>query len=61
MLIAIAKNLVQALVRNAPVYAPVNISGLKMLKPIMLLLQDNPHLTRQQLDNLRGKVPRYIQ
>ncbi|MCF4008532.1 hypothetical protein [Rheinheimera sp. UJ63] len=61
MLIAMAKTLVQALVRkppvNASVYSPVNIAGLKTLKPIMLLLQDNPHLTRQQLDNLVGKVP----
>ena len=62
---AIAKNLVQALVRNASVNAsvntPVNIAGLKALEAIMLFLQHNPHLTRQQLDNLVGKMPWYIQ
>lgn len=61
MLSAIAKNLVQALVRNASVNAsvnaPVNIAGLKTLEAIMLLLQHNPHLTRQQLADLIGKVP----
>lgn len=61
MLSAIAKNLVQALVRNASVNAsvdtPVNIAGLKALEAIMLLLQHNPYLTRQQLADLLGKVP----
>lgn len=61
MLSAIAKTLVQALVRNASVNAsvnaPVNIAGLKTLKPIKLLLQHNPYLTRQQLADLIGKVP----
>jgi hypothetical protein len=61
--------LVQVLVRNASVNAPVNasvnapvnIAGLKTLEAIMLLLQHNPHLTRQQLANVVGKVPSYIQ
>ncbi|MBV2130618.1 hypothetical protein [Arsukibacterium indicum] len=57
MLSVIAKNLVQALVRNASVNASVNIAGLKTLEAIMLLLQQNLHLTRQQLDNLVGKMP----
>jgi len=61
MLSAIAKNLVQALVRNAYVNASVNIAGLKTLEAIMLLLQHNPHLTRQQLANVVGKVQSYIQ
>lgn len=61
MLSVIAKNLVQALVRNAYVNASVNIAGLKALEAIMLLLQHNPHLTRQQLANVVGKVQSYIQ
>ena len=53
MLSTIAKTLAQALAQNAP----VNIAGLKTHEAIVLLLQHNPHLTRQQLDNLVGKVP----
>jgi hypothetical protein len=60
MLSAIAKTLVQALVRNVSVNAsvntPVNIAGLKALEAIMLFLQHNPHLTRQQLANVIGKA-----
>lgn len=64
MLSTIAKTLSQALVKNAPVSvpvnAPVNISGLKTLEAIMLLLQQDPHLTRQQLADMIGKDLRTI-
>lgn len=69
MLSTINKTLAYALVQNAPVSAlanaplksaPVNIAGLKTLDAIMLLLQDNPQLTRQQLADVIGKDLRTI-
>lgn len=64
MLSTIAKTLAQALAQNAPVNAsvnaPINIVGLKTHEAIVLLLQHNPHLTRQQLADLIGKDLRTI-
>lgn len=64
MLSTISKTLAQALAQNAPVIAPlnapVNISGLKTAEAIVLLLQHNPQLTRQQLADVVGKDLRTI-
>lgn len=69
MLNTISKTLTQALAQNAPVNAPVNaplksmpanIAGLKTTDAILLLLQDNPQLTRQQLADVIGKDLRTI-
>ncbi|WP_440994019.1 winged helix-turn-helix transcriptional regulator [Cysteiniphilum litorale] len=50
--------------QNAPVNAlanaPVNIAGLKTSEAIILLLQHNPQLTRQQLAEVMGKDIRTI-
>ncbi|WP_151194105.1 winged helix-turn-helix transcriptional regulator [Cysteiniphilum sp. JM-1] len=40
--------------------APVNIAGLKTSEAIILLLQHNPQLTRQQLAEVMGKDIRTI-
>lgn len=45
---------------NAPVNIPANIADLKTLDAIVLLLQHNPHLTRQQLAEVIGKDLRTI-
>ena len=45
---------------NAPVNAPVNIDGLQTSEAILLLLQNNPQLTRQQLAHSLGKDLRTI-
>lgn len=64
MLSTIAKTLAQALTpnapANAPANAPVNITGLKTTEALLLLLQHNPHLTRQQLAEALGKDLRTI-
>lgn len=60
MLGTIAKTLAKNAPVNAPVSAPVNIAGLKTLDAIVLLLQHNPHLTRQQLAEMMGKDLRTI-
>ncbi|NLW04759.1 MAG: Fic family protein [Pseudomonadaceae bacterium] len=69
MLSTINKTLAYALVQNAPVSAfanaplksaSANIAGLKTLDAIILLLQDNPQLTRQQLADVIGKDLRTI-
>lgn len=60
MLNTISKTLAQNAPANTPVNAPVNIAGLKTLDAIMLLLQHNPQLTRQQLAELIGKDLRTI-
>lgn len=69
MLNTISKALTQALAQNVPVNAPVNaplkstpanIAGLKTTDAILLLLQDNPQLTRQQLADEIGKDLRTI-
>ncbi len=64
MLNTIAKTLAQNAPINTPVNAPVNpdvnISGLKTPDAIMVLLQHNPHLTRQQLADVIGKDLRTI-
>jgi len=60
----LAQTLAQALAQNAsvtaPVNAPVNIAGLKTDEAIVLLLQHNPQLTRQQLAAVMGKYLRTI-
>lgn len=69
MLSTIAKTLAQNAPVNAPLSAPLkrapvnpsaNIAGLKTLDAIVLLLQHNPHLTRQQLAEVMGKDLRTI-
>ena len=69
MLSTITKVLTQALAQNASVIASVNaplknatvnISGLKTPEAIVLLLQNNPQLTRQQLAKVIGKDLRTI-
>lgn len=68
MLGAIAKTLTQALTRNAPVNtplnapvkSPLNVTNLKTAEAIVLLLQHNPHLTRQQLADAISKDLRTI-
>lgn len=64
MLSTISKTLEQNAPLNAPINAPVNIpaniADLKTLDAIVLLLQHNPHLTRQQLAEVIGKDLRTI-
>ena len=60
MLGTIAKTLAQNALVNTLVNAPVNVAGLKTLDAIVLLLQHNPHLTRQQLAEMMGKDLRTI-
>ena len=64
MISTISKTLAQALTQNAPasapVNAPVNIASLKTPEAILLLLQHNPQLTRQQLADTIGKDLRTI-
>lgn len=64
MLSTISKTLAQALTQNAPVSAlvnaPANIASLKTPEAILLLLQHNPQLTRQQLADAIGKDLRTI-
>lgn len=64
MLNTIAQTLVQNASVSAPINAPVNtsvnISGLKTPDAIMVLLQHNPRLTRQQLADIIGKDLRTI-
>lgn len=50
----------QTLVQNAPVNAPVNVSGLKTPEAIMALIQHNPAITRQQIADTTGKDIRTI-
>ena len=56
----IAKTLAQNAPAKTPVSAPVNIAGLKTPDAILLLLQNNPQLTRQQLADIMGKNLRTI-
>lgn len=64
MLSTIEKTLAENAPANAPANAPVNLSlnitGLKTHDAIVLLVQDNPHLTRQQLADVIGKDLRTI-
>lgn len=64
MLSTIAKTLAQNAPANAPANAPVNtnvnMTGLKTTEAIVLLLQHNPQLTRQQLADAIGKDLRTI-
>ncbi len=54
----------QTLTQNAPVIAsviaPVNIAGQKTPDAILLLIQHNPQLTRQQMADMLGKDIRTI-
>lgn len=45
----------QTLAQNAPVNAPVNIEGLKTPEAILLLIQHDASITRQQLADALGK------
>ena len=60
MLRTIAKTLAQNAPANTPANAPVNILGLKTSEAIVLLLQHNPQLTRQQLAEVMSKDIRTI-
>ena len=60
MLRTIAKTLAQNAPVNTLANAPVNILGLKTSEAIVLLLQHNPQLTRQQLAEVMGKDIRTI-
>lgn len=56
----LAQNAPQSASASAPVNLAVNISGLKTPDAILALLNDNPHLTRQQLADVIGKDLRTI-
>jgi Fic family protein len=60
MLSVIAQTLTQNAPVIAPVIAPVNIAGQKTPDAILLLIQHNPQLTRQQMANILGKDIRTI-
>lgn len=60
MLTVIAQTLAQNAPANAFVNAPVNIQQLKTPEAILVLLQDNPQLTRQQLAEAINKDLRTI-
>lgn len=60
MLSVIAQTLAQNAPENAPVSAPVNVAGLKTPDAILLLLQNNARLTRQQVADILGKDVRTI-
>ena len=65
MLSTIAKTLAQNAPLNAPANAPLknaiaDITGLKTPDAILVLLRDNPQLTRQELAEMIGKDIRTI-
>ena len=60
MLEAIAQSLTPNASLNAPLNAPLNISELQTPEAILVLLQNNPQLTRQQLAHNLGKDLRTI-
>lgn len=60
MLSVIAQTLSQNAPVNASVNAPVNIAELKTPDAIMILIQDNPAITRQQLADTLAKDVRTI-
>ncbi|PJX12850.1 cell filamentation protein Fic [Halomonas sp. 141] len=60
MLSVIAQTLAQNAPANAPVNTPVNIEAMKTPEAILHLLQNNSHLTRQQLAEQIGKDVRTI-
>ncbi len=60
MLSVIAQTLTRNAPVNAPASAPVNIAGQKTPDAILLLIQHNPKLTRQQMADTLGKDLRTI-
>lgn len=60
MLSVISGTLAQNATVNAPVNAPVNVEGLKTPEAILLLLQSDARLTRQQIATILSKDVRTI-
>ncbi len=60
MLSVIAQTLAQNAPVNAPANAPVNVAGLRTPDAILLLLQNNARLTRQQIAGILEKDVRTI-